>query len=51
MQTSHFIRLGGLGDIYAMNTDGSGLIRLTDNPTMDAFPAWQPRASEREGTR
>lgn len=28
----------GVGDIYAMNTDGSGLTRLTDDPAEDSSP-------------
>ena len=28
------------GDIYSMSSDGSGLTRLTTNPSMDAEPAW-----------
>jgi Tol biopolymer transport system component len=30
------------GDIYVMNSDGSGLTKLTDDPAYDAFPAWRP---------
>jgi Tol biopolymer transport system component len=26
-----------------MNSDGSGLTRLTDSSADDAFPAWRPR--------
>ncbi len=29
--------------IYVMNSDGSGLTQLTDNPAPDGFPAWRPR--------
>ena len=30
-------------DIYTVNIDGTGLIRLTDHPAMDASPVWSPR--------
>ncbi len=33
-------------EIYAMNVDGSGLTRLTDNLATDSGPAWSP-----DGTR
>ena len=29
-------------EIYLMNTDGSGLSRLTDNPADDTYPGWSP---------
>ncbi len=29
-------------EIYLMNTDGSGLLRLTNNPNLDLSPAWRP---------
>lgn len=29
-------------EIYVMNADGSQVIRLTNNPAMDDFPAWSP---------
>jgi Tol biopolymer transport system component len=29
-------------DLYAMNADGSGLVRLTDHPAADRKPAWSP---------
>lgn len=29
-------------DIYLMNSDGSGLARLTDDPAGDTSPAWSP---------
>jgi dipeptidyl aminopeptidase/acylaminoacyl peptidase len=32
----------GSFDIWAMNTDGSGLTRLTDHPRVDGGPAWSP---------
>ncbi len=33
---------GGAPDIYVMNSDGSGLARLTDHPASDTSPAWSP---------
>jgi Tol biopolymer transport system component len=33
-------------DVYVMNADGSGLVRLTSNPANDRNPAWSP-----DGTR
>ncbi len=30
-------------DVWAMNPDGSGLLRLTDHPAVDLSPDWQPR--------
>jgi len=33
-------------DIYAMKADGSGVIRLTDNPASDTQPAWSPDKSK-----
>lgn len=30
-------------EIYVMNSDGSGLTRLSDSSADDAFPAWRPR--------
>jgi dipeptidyl aminopeptidase/acylaminoacyl peptidase len=33
-------------NIYVMNTDGTGLARLTDAPGSDGFPSWSP-----DGTR
>ena len=32
-------------DMYVMNSDGSGQIRLTDDPGIDAMPAWLPDGS------
>jgi hypothetical protein len=29
-------------DIYAVNADGSGLVRLTDDPAADFDPSWSP---------
>ena len=36
----------GLGDIYAIAQDGSGLTRLTSDPAPDVEPSWSP-----DGTR
>jgi Tol biopolymer transport system component len=33
---------GNGNDIYVMNTDGSGLRRLTNDPATDQFPQWSP---------
>jgi dipeptidyl aminopeptidase/acylaminoacyl peptidase len=33
-------------EIYAMNADGSGQTRLTDNPASDHAPAWSPDGSK-----
>jgi Tol biopolymer transport system component len=35
-------RRDGNWEIYAVNTDGSGLQRLTDEPADDGLPAWSP---------
>ena len=32
----------GHADIYAVNADGSGLVRLTDDPAADFDPSWSP---------
>ena len=32
----------GDADIYVMNADGSGVVRLTDNDSSDLDPAWSP---------
>ena len=32
----------GTTDIYRINADGSGLIRLTDDPANDSAPRWSP---------
>ena len=45
----------GNDEIYAMNADGSGLARLTNNSAVDGFPSWSPDsrriafASNRDG--
>ena len=35
-------RRDGNREIYAMNADGSGVTRLTDNDASDTFPRWSP---------
>jgi Tol biopolymer transport system component len=35
-------------EIFVMNSDGSGLTRLTDDPAYDAFPAWRPSEKTKE---
>jgi Tol biopolymer transport system component len=46
----------GTTDIYQINADGSGLIRLTDDPANESDPRWSPDrrqiafASDRTGT-
>lgn len=32
----------GAPDIYTMNADGTGLVRLTDHPQADQTPVWSP---------
>lgn len=32
----------GQSEIYVMNSDGTGLTRLTNNPAADTAPAWSP---------
>jgi Tol biopolymer transport system component len=32
----------GNTDIWVVNSDGSGLLRLTDDPNTDQYPAWSP---------
>ena len=29
-------------EIYVMNADGSGVVRVTDHPAIDAIPDWSP---------
>jgi Tol biopolymer transport system component len=33
-------------EIYVMNTDGSNLTRLTDDPADDEYPAWSPDGTQ-----
>ncbi len=33
---------GGNIDVYVMNADGIGQIRLTNDPSPDLAPSWQP---------
>lgn len=33
-------------EIYKMNTDGTGQVRLTDNSTSDGVPDWSPNGSK-----
>ncbi|NJN93991.1 MAG: hypothetical protein HC875_07785, partial [Anaerolineales bacterium] len=35
-------RRDGNWEIYLINADGSGLIRLTDDPAQDGLPTWSP---------
>ena len=35
-------REGGLGDIYVMNADGSGITNLTNHPQGGSSPQWSP---------
>jgi Tol biopolymer transport system component len=35
----------GNSEIYVMNSDGTGLTRLTDNPDDDVNPRWSPDGS------
>jgi TolB protein len=34
------------GDIYVVNTDGTGLTNLTNDPEGDGWPAWSPDGSK-----
>lgn len=36
----------GNAEIYTMNPDGSGAIRLTNNAASDIYPAWSPNGSQ-----
>ncbi len=33
-------------DVYVMNTDGTGLVRLTDDPARDVSPTWSPDSAQ-----
>ncbi len=52
-----FVGNNGNEDIYVMNLDGSGLLRLTDDPAPDRSPVWSldgqriAFVSEREGNQ
>ena len=35
----------GDADIYVMNTDGSNVVQLTNDPTNEYDPAWSPDGS------
>src|SRR5438105_1146558 len=35
----------GNDEIYVMNTDGTGVTRLTNDPASDSQPAWSPDGS------
>lgn len=39
-------RRNGNYDVYSIRRDGTGLLRLTSNPTEDSQPAWSPDGSE-----
>jgi Tol biopolymer transport system component len=41
-QLAIIIVVGGRDDIFAINADGTGLTNLTNNPAVDAQPAWSP---------
>ena len=32
----------GNTDVYALNSDGSGLVRMTRDPAFDGLPSWSP---------
>ncbi len=38
--------IGGNGDIYVVNTDGTGLKQLTDDPAWEESPSWSPDGSK-----
>ena len=44
--TPGFPNPGGDAEIYAMNPDGSGVSRLTDNTAADSMPDWSPDGKE-----
>lgn len=39
-------RDGAADDIYTMDSDGSNVVRLTDDPAEDANPVWSPDGSQ-----
>jgi Tol biopolymer transport system component len=36
----------GGNEIYKMNSDGSNVVRLTDNSVFDTLPAWSPNGGK-----
>ena len=36
----------GNAEIYAMNSDGTNIVRLTKHPAIDAYPAWSPNGTK-----
>lgn len=42
-------RVNGEGDIFVLESDGSHLTQITDNPFGDYEPAWQPQPAGRSG--
>jgi TolB protein len=39
-------RDGGNVEIYVMNRDGSGVVRLTNHPNIDSTPTWSPTGTQ-----
>lgn len=39
-------RDGGNAEIYVMNKDGGGLVRLTNHPSIDSTPTWSPTGTQ-----
>jgi hypothetical protein len=37
----------GHNEIYTINSNGTGLVRLTNNPASDNTPAWSPGVTHR----
>ena len=35
----------GNNEIYVMNADGTGQVRLTNDPEIDGYPSWGPSGS------
>jgi TolB protein len=40
------LSVGGNQEIYVMNTDGSGMRRLTNHPDIDTSPTWSPSGTQ-----